>query len=243
MNAVVRRPCIPNNSLILLFIKDPAAGGVKSRLAAVLGEEVATELYRNFVLDTLALVEASGIPFQICHYPPDAGISLKQWLGDRFVFQPQAGTDLGERMEIAFQRAFAEGRTRVVLIGSDIPDLPLSVVSGAFRALDGNDAVIGPARDGGYYLVGFRDDTFLPDIFRGIPWSTGTVFADTLAVFEREGRTVHRLSLWRDVDTIDDLKDLMIRSRKTHFSSSRTMAYLAGIDTDLIFSEVRDAKI
>ena len=194
----------------------------------MLGAEAAAELYRNFVLDTLALVDASGIPCRICHYPPDAGISLKRWLGDRFVFQPQEGADLGERMELAFRRAFAEGHARVVLIGSDIPDLPLSVVSEAFLALDGNDAVIGPARDGGYYLVGFRDNTFLPGIFRGISWSTGTVLADTLAVFEREGRKVHRLSLWRDVDTIDDLKDLMVRSRKSNFSLSRTMAYLAG---------------
>ena len=209
----------------------------------MLGEDAAAELYRNFVLDTLALVDVNGIPFRICHYPPDAGISLKNWLGDRFVFLPQEGADLGERMEHAFRRAFSEGRTKVVLIGSDIPDLPTSVVSEAFQALDGNDAVIGPSRDGGYYLVGFRNDTFLPGIFRTIPWSTGTVLADTLAVFEREGRTIHRLSLWRDVDTIDDLKDLMVRNRKTHFSSSRTMAYLAGIDTDLIFSEVRDAKI
>jgi len=146
-------------------------------------------------------------------------------------------------MELAFRHAFAEGRTRAVLIGSDIPDLPTSVVSGAFRALDGNDAVIGPARDGGYYLVGFRSDTFLPGIFRGIPWSTATVLADTLAVFEREGRKVHRLSLWRDVDTIDDLKDLMDRSRNSNFSSSLTMAYLAGAKTTFFSAEVRDAKV
>lgn len=209
----------------------------------MLGEDAVRELYRNFVLDTLVLVEASGIPFRICHYPPDAEISLKRWLGDRFVFQPQEGADLGERMELAFRHAFAEGRTRAVLIGSDIPDLPTSVVSGAFRALDGNDAVIGPARDGGYYLVGFRSDTFLPDIFRGIPWSTGTVLADTLAVFEREGRKVNRLSLWRDVDTIDDLKDLMDRSRNSNFNSSRTMTYLAGARNSIFSSEDPDAAI
>jgi len=232
-----------NSPLILLFIKAPVRGQVKTRLASVLGEEAALYLYRLFVLDIIDTLEQTGIPVRICYTPADSGQAISGWLGPGRHYQPQEGKDVGERMENAFQQAFSEGVSRALLIGSDIPDLPPDVFSEALRALEGNDAVIGPARDGGYYLIGFRSDTFLPALFQGIEWSTNTVLTDTLAIFAREGRTVHRLPLWGDVDTIDDLKDLADRGRQSAFRSSRTMLFLARAKDNLFFSEGSDAKI
>lgn len=232
-----------DNPVILLFVKAPLRGQVKSRLAAVLGQDAALELYRNFVLDILTSIEKSGVPFRVCYHPPDSGEIVKNWLGGHLQYMPQEGKDLGERMERAFRRAFSEGASRAVLIGSDIPDLPSAMFTDAFRALSVHDAVIGPALDGGYYLIGFNKDTFFPGVFSGIEWSTGDVFSRTMQAFDHAGQRVYRLTVWRDVDTIEDLKDLAARGRHSAFSSSRTMANLAGIGTDLLTSEVRDAKV
>lgn len=218
---------MPDNPLILLFIKAPCKGRVKSRLAAVLGQDAALDLYRNFVLDILASIETIGVPCRICYHPPDSGETVRNWLGDRFRYMAQEGTDVGERMEQAFLKAFSEGASRAVLIGSDIPDLPHALLRDAVGRLDRSGAVIGPAKDGGYYLIGFRNDAFFPGIFRGIEWSTSAVFSRTLRVFERERREVSVLPIWQDVDTIEDLKDLMSRNRNGDFSASRTMNALS----------------
>ena len=111
---------MPDNPVILLFIKAPLSGQVKSRLAAVLGQDAALELYRNFVLDILASIEKSGVPCIICYHPPDSGEIVMNWLGGHLQCLPQEGRDLGERMERAFRRAFSEGASRAVLVGSDI---------------------------------------------------------------------------------------------------------------------------
>jgi rSAM/selenodomain-associated transferase 1 len=140
---------------------------------------------------------------------------------------PQAGADLGERMKNAFQHCFADGFDDVIIIGSDIPDLPPEIFAEAFAALENRGAVIGPAADGGYYLIGFRKETFAPEAFEGIVWSTQAVFAETVARLERVGVGVHLLPSWRDVDTVDDLRDLVRRHRDTPFAGSRTMACLA----------------
>jgi len=150
---------------------------------------------------------------------------------------------VGERMENAFRQAFTRGFSRVVLIGSDIPDLPSPLINEALAALRMHDAVIGPARDGGYYLIGFRNDTFFPAVFSGIAWSTGAVFRSTMQAFGKAGQRVHELPLWQDVDTIEDLKDLAARSRRSAFSSSRTMSFLARFKVAHFSLEGSDAAI
>lgn len=232
-----------NTPLILLFIKEPAAGRVKSRLSASLGADTALELYRSFVLDMLESIEASGISLRVCYHPPGAGTAIRQWLGGHLSYQPQEGADVGERMKHAFAQVFAEGCPRAILVGSDLPDLPSAAFIDALRALDGHDAVIGPARDGGYYLVGFRNDTFLPEAFRGIEWSTASVFSSTIQALFRAGRQILRLPLWRDVDTLDDLHDLAARNYATAFRRSRTMTFLSERKLDRIPPEVHDATI
>jgi len=111
-------------------------------------------------------------------------------------------------MKNGFMGALAVNFKRVVLIGSDIPDLPLEFIEEAFRSLNENDTVIGPSFDGGYYLIGFKDKKFSPRAFKGIPWGTNRVFEDTMKILKREGLTVHTLQPRRDIDTIEDLKSL-----------------------------------
>ncbi len=220
---------LSHDSLALLFVKAPLRGQVKSRLAAALGEDAALELYRNFALDMLQAMDDAGIPNIIFFHPPDAANEVANWLGEERSYQKQHGSDVGERMEEAFRYVFSRGCSRAVLVGSDIPDLPGGMLTGALHALADHDAVIGPAEDGGYYLIGFRSDSFLPEVFHGIPWSTDAVFRTTTAVLERAGRTVSRMPLWRDVDTIQDLRALQDRNRGADFEKSRTMTWVANI--------------
>jgi rSAM/selenodomain-associated transferase 1 len=216
-----------HNALILFFVKHPEPGGVKTRLAASIGPEKASELYRNFVLDTLEKLKSLGTPFRICFYPVLRKASFINWLGGEYEYAPQQGRDLGERMKAAFIDAFGQGFKRLILIGSDCPDLPLSFLKESLENFNTHDAVIGPDVDGGYYLIGFRDEAFSPPIFEGMDWGTHVVFEKTLAILKGQNRRVHILPPWSDVDTLEDLKGLFSRSQHTDFSHSNTMSYLS----------------
>jgi hypothetical protein len=125
----------------------------------------------------------------------------------------------------AFRETFAEGFTEVIIIGSDIPDIPRKIIKKAFD-FGKYDAVIGPAYDGGYYLIGFRKESLLPVIFRDIAWGADTVFEKTIALFHKNGYTVKVLPMWHDVDRMNDLKELFKRNLNTKFAQSRTMTFL-----------------
>jgi hypothetical protein len=180
---------------------------VKTRLAAVLGDEMAVGLYKRFLLDMLSTLNKGTFLFYLCVYPVDALEDIKTWLGQEYLYMLQQGGHLGERMKNAFTEALAMKFKRVVLIGSDIPSLPLEFIEEAFISLEKRDVVIGPSVDGGYYLIGFRDDKFSPRAFKGIPWSTERVFGETMKVLEQEGLTVHLLKTLRDIDTVQDLRN------------------------------------
>jgi rSAM/selenodomain-associated transferase 1 len=211
---------------LLIFVKYPKPGVVKTRLAASLGGFQASALYRNFVLDVLDTVRAAGAPFTVCFDPPAAAGCIRQWLGEDLSFAPQRGGDLGERMRNAFEDAFAAGADDVVTIGSDVPDLPAGVLNDAFRSLEGHDAVLGPAKDGGYYLIGFTRNAFLAEAFQGIAWSTGTVAGRTLDILRRHDRQVGLLPVLADVDTIDDLRRFFTLGQDAARRAPRTVRYL-----------------
>jgi rSAM/selenodomain-associated transferase 1 len=215
-----------NRSIILLFIRAPAKGKTKSRLASSIGEDAALELYKNFVLDIIDTIDKSSYPLRIFFHPPDAGEALASWLGHHYHCLPQDGNDLGERMEKSFERIFSEGFTSAVLIGSDIPDLTPAVFHEAIESLKTNDVVMGPAVDGGYYLVGCNKTTFLREMFHGIAWGTNTVFRKTMGILHKASLRVHLVPEWQDVDTLCDLQSLFERNRDTIFGKSRTMAFL-----------------
>ena len=143
-----------------------------------------------------------------------------------YEYLPQQGGDLGKRMSKAFRDGFAAGHRQILLVGSDIPDLPAQIIHDGFASLKQHGAVIGPAHDGGYYLIGFRPDCFLPDIFTGIRWGTGDVFEKTMALFRLGNQDVSILPSWRDIDTLEDLRDLQARHRHGDFVNSGTLRYL-----------------
>lgn len=193
---------------LLFFIKYPEKGRVKTRLATSIGDERALKLYKTILLNTLSLLNQGTFLSYLCVDPAEALGNFKKWLGEDYLYIPQQGEDLGERMKNGFLEAFAMNFKRVLLIGSDIPDLPLGYIEEAFVSLKEKEVVIGPSFDGGYYLIGFKDETFSLQVFKGIPWGTERVLEQTTKRLEREGRTIHFLPPLRDMDTIEDLRNL-----------------------------------
>ena len=214
---------------LIMFVRFPGRGQVKSRLAKDLGEEAATNLYRCFVEDLLERFSKEAYRLRIAFYPAEKEREMREMLGHEFSYIPQIGEDLGERMKLSFLRCFSEGARSVVLIGSDIPDLPTRIVAEAFLALDRNEAVIGPSVDGGYYLIGFKQDTFDGDVFTGLSWGAETVFQETMKILRRAGAPVHVLPLWCDIDKHEDIAALIKNSEDTGFADSKTMLYLKTI--------------
>jgi uncharacterized protein len=210
---------------VLLFAKYPAPGLVKTRLARSVGAENASALARCFLLDEIRTLRSFGMPLTICHDPEHSGPAFLELAGGGCPLVPQRGEDIGRRMANAFSDAFASGAAHALLVGSDLPDLPLEILEEAAAALRSSKAVIGPAKDGGYYLIGFGRENFLPQAFSEIPWSTPGVLEATLARFDLHGTPIHLLPLWSDMDTVEDLADFAARSNG---KDSLTMQFLAG---------------
>jgi len=212
--------------MILIFIKDPSSGCVKNRLKPVLSEPFIQQLYHVFIKDIITMIELLDIKFRFCFYPDDAEKNIKSFLGNNYEYMSQIGMDLGERMENAFISCFNEGYREIILIGSDLPDLPVEIIQESFQALKTNDGVIGPATDGGYYLIGFTKDGFCPSIFYDMNWSTKTVFNDTIKILESNEKTTVILPSFNDIDTFDDLIDFYKRNKRSAFKKARTMTFL-----------------
>jgi len=212
---------------IVIFVKLPEKGSVKTRLAKDLGHGFVQTLYRNFVLDLLETLAKVKWPIILYFHPLESGKAISKWLGKNYTYAPQKGVDLGKRMENALKETFAKGFTKAVIIGSDLPDLQNNILDMAFSALHVNDIVIGPSVDGGYYLIGFRHDSFLPEVFKGISWGTDTVLKDTLKILREKNCRAHFLPELHDVDTIEDLKALYERNKDTAFANSRTMKFIS----------------
>jgi hypothetical protein len=216
-----------NNRCLILFVKYPQKGKVKSRLAQYLTDAQATGLYENFVRDIFATVDRGSFSLRIYFYPPEKKEAIKKLWGNNYQYKVQSGTDLGERMKNAFLTEFVAGFKLVSLIGSDCPDLPADIIEESFRALgDTSSSVIGPATDGGYYLIGFRKDAFCPDIFSGIEWGSSSVLKKTMNILRSKEHHLHILPQWRDIDSKEDLDDLIKRNTGKPFADSKSMKFL-----------------
>jgi rSAM/selenodomain-associated transferase 1 len=201
--------------VLLLFVRHPEAGRVKTRLIPLLGEVGAAGLYRQMageIARRLGEVARPGLARVALVEPPQRQAEVGRWLGNRFTPWPQAVGDLGVRLTDAFQRAFDHGAARVVAVGTDCLDLSTAILHQAFDRLAASDAVLGPAIDGGYYLIGLRRP--LPVAFEGIPWSTDATLAVTRQRLGDVGATCHLLPVLRDLDTADDLAALLPRWRE-----------------------------
>ena len=212
---------------LLVFVKYPELGNVKTRLSAEIGDERAVELYRVMVEDLLTTVKKLDMSVIICYDPKEKGIDLMKWLGAGPLYYAQEGRDLGARLENAFYYAYSKSFTDVMVIGSDMPDLSLQELNDAFDALDTTEAVIGPAHDGGYYLLGFNRSGFFLDVFKDIPWSTNMVYMETWSKIRKRGKMVEVLEEKSDIDTFFDLEHLWQKNLDTWFKDSKTMQWIS----------------
>jgi rSAM/selenodomain-associated transferase 1 len=187
---------------LAVFLKAPRLGSVKMRLAAEIGERHALRLYRVLAARTLTAVRAAGLETIVWYSPADARPEMEFWLGDAWELRPQVEGDPGARLAAA-AHAVPRGQPWIA-IGADCPTLTAAVLREACSQLQRAGLVIGPAYDGGYYLIGGR--TPLPDIFTGIPWGTAGVLAETRARLTRISAAWHELPTLRDVDTADDAR-------------------------------------
>lgn len=200
-----RRSNAAYGKCLVMFVKYPQKGRVKSRLAASIGEEQALSLYRLFVTDILYSVAQGDYALLVAYDPPEAGPEVGEWLGNGFTMIAQSGDNLGTRIEQALSGAFERGYSSAAVIGSDSPDLPPSFVEKAFEAIELYGSVIGPTSDGGFYILGFRADTFSEGILKGISWSTEKTFTTTLKKMKKGGCRPIVLDGWHDIDTVRDL--------------------------------------
>ncbi|WP_233169249.1 TIGR04282 family arsenosugar biosynthesis glycosyltransferase [Hymenobacter sp. BT523] len=196
----------PTNHL-LVFAREPVLGRVKTRLAADIGNEAALAVYRELLAITASAVTAAQVPATVwlAEAPApaaDASTPRPEWPGLPWRVQPPAES-LGERMSHAFEQAFAGGASRVAIIGTDCPGLTQQLLQDAFAALASHDMVVGPADDGGYYLLGLN--ALHLELFANKDWSTATVLPDTLADAARLGLSVAQLPMLHDVDSGRDL--------------------------------------
>lgn len=193
------------NGCILYFVKLPVPGQVKTRLAAETSDEAACELYRALVEGVLKRLEDAEMEVVVCYAPEDARPQMVEWLGrDRF-YLSQKGADLGRRMENAFRETFFMGYDRAVLIGSDIPGVQAQECESALSAVSPKRGTVGPAGDGGYYLIGFHRGGFVPQAFSGIAWGGPNVFGVTVDAMERKGLSVSLAARHMDIDTLEDV--------------------------------------
>ncbi len=199
------------SNALVLFMKAPRPGTVKTRLAPRISAEAAAELYTAFIRDTLHLAQSvSGASVFVAWTPKDGLAELKTALGDPDVgWFAQQGDDLGERLSDAFAAFLREEWEKTIVLGGDSPLLPPVFVEAAFHALDRHDVVLGPAADGGYYLIGLRRSGQAADyyarLFESIRWGTGVVLEQTRSAIRACGLSCHELPTWHDVDRPDDV--------------------------------------
>jgi rSAM/selenodomain-associated transferase 1 len=198
------------DSALLVFVRAPELGRVKTRLAAELGAPLALAVHRYLgsrIADEVRRLQHHRV---IVYYTgSDGAASVGAWLGDEFPLRPQVDGNLGERMSAAIGATLADGVSRVVIVGTDCPSLDSAAIETAFRALDSADVVLGPAADGGYYLIGMC--RLYPSLFENVPWSSPETLRVTLEGARELGLSVAMLEERRDVDTADDWRDWLAR--------------------------------
>jgi rSAM/selenodomain-associated transferase 1 len=199
---------------LVIFAKAPIPGEVKTRLCPPLTPDEAATLHGSFVLDMLERTKLAGAKLQLPFHrylacAPSSELVFFKIMEERQGVRllDQVGEDLGQRMHRTSVELFAKGYKQVIIVGTDVPTLPLSVYQEALAILGRSDVVVGPALDGGYYLIGLTQP--VEQLFTGIPWSTDQVLAVTQQKAKTLGLSVGLTTAWRDVDTIADLEALI----------------------------------
>jgi rSAM/selenodomain-associated transferase 1 len=210
---------LPLHTALVIFAKAPIPGEVKTRLCPPLTPDEAATLHGSFVLDMLERTKLAVAKLQLPFHrylacAPSSELVFFKIMEERQGVRllDQVGEDLGQRMHGIFSGLFAKGYAQVIIVGTDVPTLPLSVYQEAFSMLGRSDVVLGPALDGGYYLIGLKQPA--EQLFTGVPWSTDQVLAVTQQQAKALGLSVELTTAWRDVDTITDLQSLITECRE-----------------------------
>lgn len=185
---------------LIVFTRNPELGKCKTRLAATIGDENALEVYK-FLLNHTADISKDIKADRYVFYSENI-INKDLWETGIFRKKLQKGNDLGARMHNAFSELLEMGYEKVIIIGSDLLDLTSDIVNAAFGQLESNDVVIGPALDGGYYLLGMKK--LHPHIFENKAWSTETVLENT--IHDLQNCEIHLLKELNDIDTFEDMQ-------------------------------------
>ena len=191
--------------MLVIFTRYPVPGQAKTRLIPAIGAEHAAQLQRHMTQQTITMAKACQVPLQIRFYGGTPA-QMQSWLGDDLDYQPQGEGDLGAKMHNAFQKGFKQGHDRVVIIGTDCPFIDRKLIHQAFEHLNTHDLVLGPATDGGYYLIGLRK--LFPELFESITWSTNTVRSKTIAIAQANNISYALLPELSDIDLPEDLAKL-----------------------------------
>jgi len=189
-----------SKNLLLVFTRNPELGKVKTRLAKTIGDQKALDIYKLLLHYTKKTIQ--NINCDKAVYYSEEIQENDIWEISKFQKNLQNGKDLGDRMYNAFKNAFNKGYEKVVIVGTDIFELQSTQIYEAFKALDKYEVVIGPAKDGGYYLLGLKK--MYPEIFNNKNWGTETIFQETMQ--DLNNVDVHLLVELNDIDTYDDLK-------------------------------------
>ncbi|MBE9183586.1 TIGR04282 family arsenosugar biosynthesis glycosyltransferase [Microcoleus sp. LEGE 07076] len=200
---------------VIVFTRYPEPGKTKTRLIPVLGKQGAANLHRlmaqRTIARTLSLQQNRRLSVEI-HHTGGTQQLMQDWLGTDVIYQNQIDGDLGARMVFAFQKSFDSGVEKTVIIGTDCPDLKPEIMAQAFDKLSQHDLVLGPAKDGGYYLIGLRRS--VPELFGGINWGTDDVFASTRAIAKNLALKIATLPTLADIDLPEDLLGLDMKMLK-----------------------------
>ncbi|NEN88691.1 MAG: glycosyltransferase [Okeania sp. SIO3H1] len=192
---------------LIIFTRYPEPGKTKTRLIPALGAEGAANLQRQMTETTVKkankLFDFISLSVEVRFVGGDLQL-IKNWLGSDLKYQEQGIGDLGERMARGFQSAFNRGMKSVVIIGIDCPSLTPEIILQAFTKLTKSDVIIGPATDGGYYLIGLRKLT--PELFQGINWGTSEVLSKTVAIAQSLKLVIDYLPKLSDIDRPEDLE-------------------------------------
>jgi len=190
-----------SKNLLLIFTRNPELGKIKTRLAKTIGAEKALAIYKFLLAHTKKVTEKIA-----CDKAVYYSVKVREddlWNGEIYQKKQQLGEDLGIRMQNAFQDAFANGYEKVLIVGSDLIDLSEEIIEKGFLQLASNDVVIGPAEDGGYYLLGMK--SVHPNVFKNKNWGTSSVREETLN--DLKDKKVHLLNELNDADVLDDIKE------------------------------------
>jgi hypothetical protein len=216
-----------NENALLLFIKAPRLGHVKTRLQPEFSQEDSLLFYRALVEDLIMhFHNVDYCELKLFFWPPGAKTELQNWLGKHLEYISQYGSELGEKMHNAFLQMFAQKYKKVVIVGSDIPKLSRSIVSRAFSSLNEHDLILGPSTDGGYYLIGLKESH--AELFNDIHWSTNSVLAETLKRAQNSSMPFLLLDELTDIDTFADVERLwhcLNKSEKSGLSSDLVNTY------------------